>query len=244
MDSMFIYTRKEFAQQLGVTKECLKTRMRRGWYKNTGHCIVKDDKYFFRKWEGEIKPKKITNRGGHDDAVKKNRYPNKAMEEHNRMKRFLAVKKQLSQKELNMVPAILEQIKNNSEHDEVVYFITYYDPLIKKEDRLIKIGKTKERTVNSRFSSIQSCCPFDLTLLTYSKNKTEKFFHEKFKEHRIRGEWFKYKPVLDYLKNEHEEEYRLPDVILNTMKQSINGEYVSKYSDEELCETWFKVKII
>lgn len=241
-DNLFVYTKQEFAEQLGITVECLRTRIRKKGYYSSYRIRKENGHFAYRKWEGPKKPKKSRNRGGHDDAVAKNRYPNKALEEHNNMKRYLAAKKQLSQEELDMVPNILRQIKENTLNDEVVYFITYYDPLIKKENRLIKIGKTKERTVITRYSSIQSCCPLNLTLLTYSKSKNEEFFHEKFKEHHVRGEWFKYEPVLHYLIHEHEEDYRLPDPILDTMKEKIDGEFTSQYTDKELCETYFKLK--
>ena len=105
--------------------------------------------------------------------------------------------------------------------------------------------KTKERTVSGRFSSIQSSSPLELTLITYSKSKTEEFFHDKFREHQVRGEWFKYTPVIDYLKNEYEGEYCLPEELLNTMKSNVDGQwldYISEYSDQELCDLWFKLK--
>ena len=245
MNSEYIYTRKEFANQLGISRECLRMRMRRGRLSSVYYIRGEDGRFLFKKWEGEVRPKRKINRGNHDNAVKKGRYPNKAMEEHNRMKKFLAAKKQLSKKELAMVPALLEKIKNANLKNHVVYFITYYDPLIKEEDRLVKIGKTKERTVIGRFSSIQSSCPLELTLITYCKSKTEEFFHEKFREHWVRGEWFKYTPVVDYLKNEYQEEYCLPEELLNTMKINVDSQwldYVSEYSDQELCNLWFKLK--
>ena len=246
MNSEYIYTRKEFANQLGISRECLRTRMRRGRYMGW-YIRGEDGKFLFKKqiWESEVKPKRKINRGAHDDAVRKGRYPNKGLEEHNRMKKFLAARKQLSKKELAMVPAILEQIKNANLKNHVVYFISYFDPLMKDKDRLIKIGKTKERTVTGRFSSIQSSSPLELTLITYCKSKTEEFFHEKFREHWVRGEWFKYTPVIDYLKNEYEGEYCLPEELLNTMKSNVDGQwldYISEYSDQELCDLWFKLK--
>ncbi len=59
----------------------------------------------------------------------------------------------------------------------------------------LKIGSTVQDNVSSRISSIQTGNPSNLKLLGYIEGYAESYFHEKFKKHRIRGEWFKWEPI-------------------------------------------------
>jgi hypothetical protein len=47
MDKIFKFTSKEFAKDLGITVECLYSRIRRGSYQ--GQYISKNNKLFFKK---------------------------------------------------------------------------------------------------------------------------------------------------------------------------------------------------
>ena len=57
----------------------------------------------------ELKPK--IRRGGHEAAVKKGRYPNRAFAEHNHMKKYLALRGKLSPQELALVPSVERMVK-------------------------------------------------------------------------------------------------------------------------------------
>jgi hypothetical protein len=57
----------------------------------------------------------------------------------------------------------------------------------------IKIG-TASKSMSHRMKSLQTGCPHPLDLI-YAENgglKEEKLLHDKLKEHRIMGEWFKW----------------------------------------------------
>ena len=97
-EHLYTISRSEFAKQIGKSREAVKIAMRRGKYSD--QYIYKNGKYFFKAQEG-VRPnqeksppelikmyplKRERNRGKHDIAVKKGRYPNRAFEEHNTMK--------------------------------------------------------------------------------------------------------------------------------------------------------------
>ena len=249
---VYKFTRTQFAKQAGVTRECLRSRMRRGGHKE--FYIEEDGKYWFREWEDTFsKPfSRIRLRGGHDKAVEEGRYPNKAFEERNATRKYLAAKGKLTDKELAMVPAIEKKLKEINDNDEVVYFVTYFDPSVSDENRLIKIGKSKDRCIESRLKSVQTGCPYELTLLTYIKEEIEEFYHEKFKEHHVRGEWFKYLPVIEYLKKEYEGNYMLPEnqienfrkIILEKSYSNDLSKVDEKFNDDLfISNMWFNLKV-
>lgn len=58
------------------------------------------------------------------------------------------------------------------------------------EQKLVKIGFSVKP--NSRLKSLQTSFPYKLSVLYKTKGSTqkEKLAHEKFKNHRLKGEWF------------------------------------------------------
>jgi len=252
------FTKRQFARQVGTTTNAVRMKMRRGQYKE--FYIKKDGLYWFREWPEEAHnlkvvklnntkwPRKPKSRGGHS---KNSPYPNPSFYEHNQMKKYLAAKGQLTPEELALVPVIERKIKEISDNNDVVYFATYFDPSVSDENRLIKIGKSKERIIESRLASVQTGCPYELTLLTYVKGETEEFYHDKFEEHKVRREWFKYLPVLKYLKKEYEGNYMIPEEqIKNLRKKILEKNYSNdlsqvdkKFNDDSyICNLWFNLK--
>ena len=76
-----------------------------------------------------------------------------------------------------------------------VYFVQSGD--------FVKIGFSK--AIESRLTSLQTGNPVALKLLTTVTGPAslERMFHDLFAAHRTSGEWFKAKPVIEYLKKEH-----------------------------------------
>ena len=56
-------------------------------------------------------PKRKINRGNHEVAVKKGNYPNFAFQQHNHLKKMMALRGKLSQDELALVPEIEAKVK-------------------------------------------------------------------------------------------------------------------------------------
>ena len=94
--------------------------MRRGKYKQL--YIFKNGQYYFkgreavRENKGSIPisvypAKRKINRGNHDNAVKKGRYPNFSFQNHNAMKKLIAARGKLSPEELALVPGIEAKAK-------------------------------------------------------------------------------------------------------------------------------------
>jgi hypothetical protein len=118
---LYTLTRLEFAKTIGKSKEAVKKDMQRGKYKNL--YIFKDGKYYFKSREAvrenkglspvdlyPVKKSKI-NRGGHESAVRKGRYPNNAFAEHNHMKKMIALRGKMTPEELAMVPDVERMVK-------------------------------------------------------------------------------------------------------------------------------------
>ncbi|KKK88579.1 hypothetical protein LCGC14_2741700 [marine sediment metagenome] len=61
-------------------------------------------------------------------------------------------------------------------------------------NEFVKIGDTSN--IEERFKSLQASNPYKLELLCCIDDCTEKEFHEKFKNERIHGEWFKISGIL------------------------------------------------
>jgi len=123
-EHLYTLTRSEFANEIGKSREAVKKNMRRGKYKEL--YIFKNNQYYFKTREAvrEMKgPKPVNlypvkrkiNRGGHESAVKKGRYPNRAFAEHNHMKKFIALRGKLSPKELAMVPDVERMVRQERE---------------------------------------------------------------------------------------------------------------------------------
>ena len=117
---LYTLTRSEFAKEIGKSREAVKQDMRRGKYKQL--YIFVDGKYKFKterqcvKTRGqyplEVYPsnKRKINRGGHESAIKKGRYPNQAFANHNTMKKFLSAKGKLTPEQLRLVPEIESKV--------------------------------------------------------------------------------------------------------------------------------------
>ena len=119
-EHLYTLTRSQFAKEIGKSREAVKIGMTRGKYKDL--YIFKNGKYFFKSREEmgakqhctlvdmyPVKPK--VNRGNHEVAVKKGRYPNAAFAEHNHMKKMVALRGKMSPEELALVPTVERMVK-------------------------------------------------------------------------------------------------------------------------------------
>lgn len=82
--------------------------------------------------------------------------------------------------------------KKELERDGFIYFIQ--EDL--NDNGLIKIGFSIG--FDKRFKDLQRMCPVKLKLIALQKGtiKDEKKLHERFKKHRVHGEWFKPKKII------------------------------------------------
>jgi excisionase family DNA binding protein len=102
-------------------------------------------------------------------------------------------------------PAQLDEFRydfDNPWDDEItgrVYFLRTYC------GRFVKIGYAMD--VSKRVTAIDLCHPEPLTLLgsVPGNPRIEKFFHRKFKDMRVRGEWFRLSAELKQHIQEHVE---------------------------------------
>ena len=119
-EHLYTLTRSEFAKEIGKSREAVKKNMKRGKYKDL--YIFKNNQYYFKSREAvrekqvlypvKLSPvKRKINRGGHEMAVKKGRYPNRAFAERNHMKKFIALRGKMSPEELAMVPDVEQRIR-------------------------------------------------------------------------------------------------------------------------------------
>jgi hypothetical protein len=119
-EHLYTITRTEFAKEIGKSRDAVKKDMQRGKYKD--QYIFKNGKYFFKSQEtmrekqvlspmvlSPVKPK--VNRGGHEMAVKKGRYPNQAFANHNHMKKMIALRGKMTPEELALVPTVEKMVK-------------------------------------------------------------------------------------------------------------------------------------
>jgi len=130
-DHLYTLTRGEFAKEIGKSTDCVKKNMKRGKYKDL--YIFKNNQYLFKSREavreiGVVYPVKVypvkrkINRGNHEDAVRKGRYPNQAFANHNHMKKMIALRGKLSPEELAMIPELENKAKQERRrqlHEEV-----------------------------------------------------------------------------------------------------------------------------
>ena len=114
-DHLYTLTRGEFAKEIGKSTDCVKKNMKRGKYKDL--YIFKNNQYLFKSREavreiGVVYPVKVypvkrkINRGSHEEAVRKGRYPNQAFANHNHMKKMIALRGKLTPEELALVPQL------------------------------------------------------------------------------------------------------------------------------------------
>ena len=119
-EHLYTLTRSEFAKEIGKSREAVKKDMQRGKYKEL--YIFKNNQYYFKSREAVRENKALSpvnlypvkrkiNRGGHESAVKKGRYPNRAFAEHNHMKKMIALRGKLSPEELAMVPDVERMVR-------------------------------------------------------------------------------------------------------------------------------------
>jgi hypothetical protein len=114
-DHLYTLTRGEFAKEIGKSTDCVKKNMKRGKYKDL--YIFKNNQYLFKSREAvreiqgmypvKVYPvKRKINRGGHEEAVRKGRYPNQHFANHNHMKKMIALRGKLTPEELALVPQL------------------------------------------------------------------------------------------------------------------------------------------
>jgi len=119
-EHLYTLTRSQFANEIGKSREAVKKDMQRGKYKDL--YIFKNNQYYFKSREAVRSNKTLSpvnlypvkrkiNRGGHNSAVKKGRYPNRAFAEHNHMKKMLALRGKMSPEELAMVPDVERMVR-------------------------------------------------------------------------------------------------------------------------------------
>ena len=115
-EHLYTLTRQNLQKPLVNLREAVKKDMHERKYKQL--YIFKNGQYYFKTREGvrdnkglspvdlyPVKKSKI-NRGGHESAVRKGRYPNNAFAEHNHMKKMLALRGKMTPEELAMVPDV------------------------------------------------------------------------------------------------------------------------------------------
>ena len=123
-EHLYTLTRSQFAKEIDKSRQAVKKDMKRGKYKDL--YIFKNNQYYFKTREAvrstkgsmpvNLYPvKRKINRGGHESAVRKGRYPNRAFAERNHMKKFIALRGKLSPKELAMVPDVERMVRQERE---------------------------------------------------------------------------------------------------------------------------------
>jgi hypothetical protein len=127
MDKIFKFTSKEFAKDLGISVECLYSRIRRGNYR--GQYISKNNKLLFKRMRpsnpdqrlhdnkplaaSHMSPVKnnisrIRRRGVHAAGLK-TKYPNYAFQQHNEIKMLARLKGKVSEEVINEItPATIK----------------------------------------------------------------------------------------------------------------------------------------
>ena len=145
-EHLYTISRTEFAKEIGKSREAVKKAMTRGKYQDL--YIFKNGKYFFKSRETvggnialsplPVSPSKIKiNRGGHESAVKKGRYPNQHFANHNHMKKMIALRGRMNPEELALVPTVEAMVKEQRRKD-----------LRDNEDTL---RNTRSNTLNNNF---------------------------------------------------------------------------------------------
>jgi hypothetical protein len=94
---------------------------------------------------------------------------------------------------LNKMPPLFKEYESKpKERKGSCYFISCESDEIKIAGKRIKIGVSDD--IDIRLSQLQAYCPYDLKLYGFIEcefsQMIEIFFHHKFSDYRIRGEWF------------------------------------------------------
>ena len=119
-EHLYTLTRSQFAKEIDKSREAVKKDMMRGKYKDL--YIFKNNQYYFKTREAvrEMKgPKPVNlypvkrkiNRGGHESAVRKGRYPNRFFAERNHMQKMIGLRGKMSPEELAMVPDVERMVR-------------------------------------------------------------------------------------------------------------------------------------
>ena len=148
MDKIFKFTSKEFAKDLGITVECLYSRIRRGSYQ--GQCILKNNKLFFKKMRPSNPDQRLndnkspaasrplpvknttfrTRRRGIVAAGGKTKYPNYAFQQHNEIKMLARLKGKVSEEVINEItPATIKIAQDKVLQDKQRRLRESYKPI-------------------------------------------------------------------------------------------------------------------
>jgi hypothetical protein len=148
MDKIFKITSKEFAKDLGITVECLYSRMRRGQYQ--GQYISKNNKLLFKKMRPcNLNPRSTDNksfaasrsspvkntisrtrRRGIVAAGGKTKYPNYAFQQHNEIKMLARLKGKVSEEVINEItPATIKLAQEKLYQEKLRRFRVSYKPI-------------------------------------------------------------------------------------------------------------------
>ena len=113
---------------------------------------------------------------------------------------------------------------------------------------LVKIGMAEK--LRDRFTRLKGQIPYhvdlDLLLIMYGGRSLEKDLHEKFKDHRVKGEWFKpHEDILSFIKENTEKQLQgnYGAVFVNDPKSNYFG-LVGLYDDEDVDEDDDKIKAV
>ena len=148
MDKIFKLTAKEFAKSVGITVECLYSRIRRGKY--DGLYISKNNKLFFKKMRpcksvsrsndnsslATSPPSPVKNtisrsrrRGAHAAGLK-TKYPNYAFRQHNEIKMLARLKGKVSEEVINEItPAAIKIAQDKVLQDKQRRLRESYKPI-------------------------------------------------------------------------------------------------------------------
>lgn len=148
MDKIFKFTSKEFAKDLGITVECLYSRIRRGSYQ--GQYISKNNKLFFKKMRPSNPDQRLndnkslaasrplpvknttfrTRRRGIVAAGGKTKYPNYAFRQHNEIKMLARLKGKVSEEVINEItPAAIKIAQDKVLQDKQRRLRESYKPI-------------------------------------------------------------------------------------------------------------------
>ena len=148
MDKIFKFTSKEFANDLGITVECLYSRIRRGSYQ--GQYISKNNKLFFKKMRPSNPDQRLNDnkspaasrrlpvkntisrsrRRGVHAAGLKTKYPNYAFQQHNEIKMLARLKGKVSEEVINEItPAAIKIAQDKVLQDKQRRLRESYKPI-------------------------------------------------------------------------------------------------------------------
>jgi len=174
-EHLYTISRTEFANEIGKSREAVKKAMSRGKYQDL--YIFKNGKYFFKTREAvgenialsplKLSPSKIKiNRGGHESAVKKGRYPNQAFANHNHMKKMISLRGRMNAEELALVPTVEAMVKEQRRKD------------LREQDNTLR--NTRGHTINNNFKRYGGMMtPTELHRASYTPNNYGSSKHKK-----------------------------------------------------------------